>query len=168
MRIEIHPYTTEWPVLFKQEKAQLDEGLAHLRPHIEHVGSTSVVGLAAKPIIDIMIRIPDFNEADLSVAPTQNLGYTYISDFEYVMPFRRFFIKSKNGSKTHHVHLVEKHSEFWRRHLAFRNHLRENKEDRIAYERLKIQLSHQEWESGNHYSAAKTEFIKGIKGQLEY
>jgi GrpB-like predicted nucleotidyltransferase (UPF0157 family) len=168
MQIEIHSYNKDWLKLFDLEKVKIQEALIHLDHTIEHIGSTSIKGLATKPIIDIMIGIPDFKKADKSIAPIEKLGYNYISEFENIMPYRMFFTKSQEGIKTHHINLVQKHSEFWNRHLAFRNHLRENSSDKYAYQELKIQLAKQDWESGNEYSGAKTNFIINIESKLDY
>jgi GrpB-like predicted nucleotidyltransferase (UPF0157 family) len=81
------------------------------------------------------------------------------------MPYRRYF----NKNKEYHVHTVAVGSEFWKRHLAFRDYLRTFDEARDAYEKLKKELAAKEWDDGNDYAYAKTEFVRGIeKKALEY
>jgi GrpB-like predicted nucleotidyltransferase (UPF0157 family) len=130
---------------------------------IEHIGSTSVEGLGAKPIIDIMIGLQDFNTADNHISKIESLGYNYVSKYEDVMPYRRFLTKESSKKRTHHIHMVGLETEFWDRHLRFRNHLRVNNEDRDKYFELKMDLAKGEWTDEEEYADAKSEFIKEIE-----
>ena len=94
---------------------------------IEHIGSTSVVGLMSKPIIDILIGIPNQTNLDDCIDIISSLGFTYISKYENDIPNRRFFILDINNKRTHHIHLVKKDTDWFKRHIAFRDELRKNK-----------------------------------------
>jgi GrpB-like predicted nucleotidyltransferase (UPF0157 family) len=96
----------------------------------------------------------------------QKLGYNYIEEFEKEMPNRKFFFKIKDKKKSHHIHLVQLNSSFWNRHLAFRDHLRENTKDREEYFKLKMELSTKEWKDGNEYASAKNSFIRTVEKKL--
>jgi len=168
MKIIIKEYSDEWPKLFDLERSQLIETLKDPSTLIEHIGSTAVEGLSAKPVIDIIIGLPDFRIANDYIKKISGLGYEYISRFEDVMPYRRFFIKESSGIRTHHIHMVEAGSEFWFRHLAFRDYLSANENTRNEYQVLKKKLSEKEWKDGNEYNAAKTEFIKGIEANFTF
>jgi len=163
MRITIQEYNPDWQTQFENEKQQLLDVISVLDIQIEHIGSTSVQGLGAKPVIDIMIGLKDFKSADILVPQIQQLGYEYISRHEGIMPYRKFFTKRQNGQPSHNIHLVEIRTEFWFRHLAFRNHLRNNMEDRDRYYQLKKELAKREWNDGNEYANAKSEFIRLIE-----
>lgn len=180
-KITIVPYNPEWPSLFEIEKQIIGKALMQLSPVIEHVGSTSVVGLGAKPIIDIMVGLPEESLLDAVVAPMLSAGYCYVSYYEGVMPYRRYFIKmdgyhgqhyrqeSERPGRaffpsTHHIHIVIKNSEFWQRHLFFRDYLRTHPEERDAYYELKLKLSKKEWNDRNDYTDAKSAFIQRIEG----
>jgi len=165
VKATIVEYSSSWQKLFEQEKALLENPLEGIGAVIEHIGSTAVVGLAAKPIIDIMIGLPDFFLADRLVPRVVGLGYEYIAKYEDVMPHRRYFKKMNNATATHHIHMVEIGSEFWERHILFRNYLRENPDAAMAYASLKKSLAEREWQDGNQYADAKTEFIKKIEGE---
>ena len=167
MKIVIEKYNPEWTIEFDKEHRLLTASILESNIKVEHIGSTSVNGLGAKPIIDIMIGLKDFKTADNHIAAIKNLGYNYIKKYESIMPNRRFFIKESGGNRTHHVHMVEINSEFWERLLRFRNHLRENKEDRDKYLELKINLAKREWEEINDFADAKTEFIRKIDKKLK-
>jgi len=161
MKILIAPYDPNWPVLFEQEKARLADALGEHFVDIQHIGSTSVPGLGAKPILDIMIAVRTLAEADqFCIQPIVELGYEYVKAFEAETPQRRYFRKSNTeGVRTHHIHLVEINSQWWVDHLLFRDYLRANGKARRAYEAHKRQLAEREWRVSNDYAEAKTEFI---------
>lgn len=161
MKISIQPYNPYWSILFEQEKASIESILHGHVTSIQHIGSTSVPGLGAKPIIDIMAGVPSLAEADeFCIQPIIALGYEYVKAFESEMPQRRFFRKeTPDGVRTHHIHLVEINSEWWVEHLLFRDYLRGNKEARHIYEAHKRELAERDWESSNEYSEAKTDCI---------
>ena len=163
MKIIIERYNNNWRTKFEEEFDLLMNSIKESDIKIEHIGSTSIEGLAAKPIIDIMIGLKDFNTANNHISTIESLGYNYVSKYENIMPHRRFFTKESSGKRTHHVHMVGLESEFWNRHLRFRNHLRNNNEDRDKYLELKMDLAKREWANGNEYADAKSEFIKEIE-----
>jgi GrpB-like predicted nucleotidyltransferase (UPF0157 family) len=151
--------------MFEQEKEVLLSTLGECIGAIEHIGSTSVIGLVAKPIIDIMIGLRDFSAANDLVLKLEKLGYEYITKYESILPYRRHLIKRHNGTNTHHIHMVEINSEFWERHLLFRNFLRQNPDAAREYASLKKRLAKLEWGNADEYSDAKTPFIRGIENE---
>ena len=166
MKAVIEEYNSLWPALFIKEKKLLSQVFTETDFAVEHIGSTSVFGLGAKPVIDIMIGVSDYSIANIFISGIEGLGYQYISSYESVMPFRKFFIKDALGKRTHHIHLVEFNSDFWKRHLVFRNYLRENNEVKDEYYLLKKELSEKEWNSGDEYAAAKADFINEVVNKV--
>ncbi len=159
MKITIQPYNHNWPNLFKQEKAQLKSSLSKHATKIQHIGSTSVLELGARPIIDIMIGVLSLVDADrFCIQPIVALKYEYVPSFEINTPERRFFRKAIPYAS--HIHLVEINSSWWEERLLFRNYLRKNKEACHAYEAHKRKLAEQEWSSSSEYSNAKSDFLK--------
>ncbi len=167
MKVFITPYDPNWPKLFEQEKARLADALRGHFVDIQHIGSTSVLGLGAKPIIDIMIAMRTLAEADqFCIQPIVDLGYEYVKAFEQETPFRRYFRKSNaQGFRSHHIHLVELDSDWWVDMILFRDYLRANPEARRTYEAHKRQLAEREWKVSNNYVEAKTEFILKMVGE---
>jgi GrpB-like predicted nucleotidyltransferase (UPF0157 family) len=161
MKVFIALYDPNWPKLFEQEKARLADALGGHLVDIQHIGSTSVPELGAKPIIDIMIAVRTLAEADrFCIQPIVALGYEYVKAFEAETPHRRYFRKENaDGVRTHHIHLVEINSQWWVDHLLFRDYLRADPEARRAYEAHKRPLAEREWDVSNEYAEAKTEFI---------
>jgi GrpB-like predicted nucleotidyltransferase (UPF0157 family) len=160
--IAIVDYDPRWPGLYLDERARI---LAVIGPRvaaIEHVGSTSVPGLAAKPVIDIMVGVSTLADADACIEPIERLGYVYVPEYEDEIPDRRYFKKLLgDGRHTHHVHVVEVASPFWDDHLLFRDYLRAHPETAWDYEQVKRALA-PHFASDNDYSLAKTDFITQV------
>lgn len=162
MKVIIEEYNPEWSKMFAKEKQVLSAILPN-PVRIEHIGSTSIEGLGAKPVIDIMIGLNDFSTVDTLIPHIKSVAYNYVSEFESQMPYRRFFTKDSNGVRTHHIHMVEANTEFWHRHLAFRDYLRAHVVDKDAYYKLKKELFLLEWRDTSEYAQAKTFFIRNIE-----
>jgi GrpB-like predicted nucleotidyltransferase (UPF0157 family) len=164
--IILEPYNPSWLLLYNQEKELLLTVIKKLNPVIEHIGSTAIPDICAKPTIDIMIGVLELikNEQYL-INQITSLNYEYISAFEEHMPYRRFFQKNNaHGIRTYHIHLVEYNSEFWKRHLLFRDYLKSHPKIAKKYEKLKLKLVAQ-FTNRNEYAMAKTEFIKEVEKQ---
>ncbi len=161
--IIIAPYDPRWPVLFEQEKQQLLKTLHQWSIVIEHIGSTAVPGLDAKPIIDIMIGLESLSCINHAfITALAQLGYEYVPEYEKEIPERRYFRKnSKELTRTHQIHIAQKESEFWRRHLVFRDYLRDHSGTMEEYSILKRQLA-RIYNDTQDYARAKSDFIQKI------
>lgn len=172
MKIFISEYNTEWAVAFEEEKVRIHDALRGINSDIEHIGSTSVHGLMAKPIIDIMVGLPEEADLDKSIEPLKKIGYNYIEKFTADWPERRFFQKNVKGNpQVHaiHIHVFVKDSKDWIRHIAFRDYLRNTPHIRDEYAKLKKQLSETEFNDRQEYQDAKSEFIEQTeKKALKY
>jgi GrpB-like predicted nucleotidyltransferase (UPF0157 family) len=160
--IVIADYSPAWPAMFEEERARILDVAGDHIDDIQHVGSTSVPGLGAKPIIDIMIGLRDLSYVEQFVQPLRQLGYGYLG--EHGIPERHFFRKPDNGSwitRTHQIHMIVMGSDFWCRHLLFRDYLRLHPEDARRYYSLKKELA-QQFGATENYTDAKTSFIEGI------
>jgi GrpB-like predicted nucleotidyltransferase (UPF0157 family) len=163
MKVLLSDYNEQWPVLFEKERELLIETISNKNVQIEHIGSTSIKGLIAKPVIDIMIGLKNPEDMNDIRKKIISIDYSYIKEYEIIMPDRRFFRKIKNKITTHHIHMVEINNEFWQRHLAFRNYLRVNPEVAEEYGNFKLKLSEREWTDTNEYAEAKSKFIKPVE-----
>lgn len=163
MKITLAEYSEDWARRFRIEAEILAGALAEDRAVIEHIGSTAVEGLVAKPVIDLMIGLADFATADSVVPKIEALGYQYIARYNAVMPYRRFLVRDAEGLRTHQIHMVEIHGEFWNRLLLFRDYLRANPEVKREYAALKKELAERDWNDVNDYADAKTGFIRGAE-----
>lgn len=156
--ILIADYNPQWPHIYEAERQRILGATGQWLASIEHVGSTSVPGLAAKPIIDIMAGIRTLADAPACIAPLEALGYHYVPEYEASIPERRYFRKGPKGARLFHLHMVEPTSDFWEKELLFRDYLRAHPSTAQAYEALKRKLARQ-YTDGNEYCEAKTDFI---------
>ena len=161
--VEIAEYDSAWPGAYERERTAILGALGELVFAIEHVGSTSVPGLGAKPIIDIMIGLRELTDHARCVAPLQSLGYEHKG--EVGIPDRHYFRKPVLGPRTHQIHMVEHGSDFWVRHLLFRDYLRANPDKAAAYDRLKRELAERFGTDREGYTEAKTEFIRSAEAK---
>ncbi len=157
----IIPYDREWPREFEREQSRLALVFGK-RAAIEHVGSTAVPGLAAKPIIDVMIGLRALPEAEGRISALEDLGYEYVPAYEVALPDRRYFRKPKMPPRTHHLHCVVRGSAFWREHLLFRDYLRRHPEAAAAYASVKRELAERHGSNRKAYLAGKSPFIERV------
>jgi GrpB-like predicted nucleotidyltransferase (UPF0157 family) len=156
-------YEEAWPSLFEDERAHIEDAVGPWMEEIEHIGSTAVPGLAAKPIIDIMVGVRSLEDTPALVACLETIGYEYVPELEQQMPFRRYFRKLTGGRRTHQIHLVERSdAAFWNRHVLFRDYLRAHPKVAERYTRLKYEVSDRFREDRVAYTDAKTDFIAEV------
>ncbi len=162
--VAVVPYDERWPILFEMEKNHLRASLPEdLVGRIEHFGSTAVPGLAAKPIIDLLVEIADADSARRNIVPIlEGQGYDYFwrpAFGDDGPPFYHWFIKrDASGRRTHHLHMVEGDSELWDR-LLFRDYLIAHPVVAAEYADLKIHLAAEHGGDRLAYTQAKSEFI---------
>jgi len=161
--VRIFDYDRRWPRLYEEEKRLILGVIGHAVVGIEHIGSTAVQGLGAKPIIDIMIAVSHLRVAPKCVKPLESIGYEYVAEYEELMPERRYFHKGKPPKEQHyHLHMVELTSDFWKRHLLFRDYLRTHPEVAQEYFDLKRRLAAEYGSDREGYTDAKTGFIESV------
>jgi len=162
--VKVVDYDFSWPLLFEGEKAKILSVIAKKVVSIEHVGSTAVPGLGAKPIIDIMVGIRHLSDARGCIEPLETIGYEYVPEYEDSLPERRYFRKGPSNvpNKHYHLHMVEYGGDFWIRHLLFRDYLRAHPQVAGEYYRLKKELAAKYGLNREAYTEAKTLFIESI------
>jgi GrpB-like predicted nucleotidyltransferase (UPF0157 family) len=165
--IVIADYDPRWPDVYEAERARIVDAIGRWLEGIEHVGSTSVPGLAAKPIIDIMPGLRSLDDALHFVPAMEAIGYQYIPEYEDNLPERRYFVRPPGRgyavTRLFHVHAVETTSRFWRRHQAFRDYLRAHPDACAEYAALKRRLADEYGADREGYTEAKSEFITRIE-----
>lgn len=165
--VAVVPYDPRWPDMFEQERRHLLSCLpADLIGRIEHFGSTAVPGLAAKPIVDILVEVTSLDETRQRIVPIlEARGYDYFwrpSWGDDTPPFYAWFIKRDgNGRRTHHLHMVEPHFEHWDR-LLFRDYLIGHPDAAREYGELKMRLAGEYRNDRIAYTQAKSDFIGRI------
>lgn len=156
--IVIVDYNPLWPDKFQQHAALITQALGSKALRIEHVGSTSVPGLAAKPIIDILVVVADSSDEDAYLPALLATGYVLrVREPDW---YQHRMLRTP--ARDVHVHLFSAECPEIMRMLAFRNRLRSDANDRRRYEMLKRRLAKQEWSDTNDYARAKTELVEHI------
>lgn len=163
--ITIVPYDPAWPVMFRAEAARILHALGKLSIRIEHVGSTAIPGMAAKPVVDIQVSVTTLAPRRDYLESLARIGYSHVNvgQFDLVYPF---FQKPAEWPCTHHTHLCVAGSELERMHLAFRDYLRDHSSVAAEYVRLKRQLAAKHDDTSHasreRYSLSKTDFINSV------
>jgi GrpB-like predicted nucleotidyltransferase (UPF0157 family) len=158
-RVQVVPYDDAWPALFEAEAEQIRAALGGELRVIEHVGSTSVPGLAAKPVIDIAISVESLD--DLDIAAVEELGYRYVPKFEEDLPNRKYFTRGD-----YHLHAYEQEHEDFMDYVRFRDYLRTHPEDARAYGDLKLTLAAEFLDDRAGYQAAKAPYVARLVAAL--
>ena len=156
--IVVVPYRSEWPRLFRMHAARISAALGDAVLQIEHIGSTAVPGLAAKPIIDILVVVEDSGKENAYLPAMTGCGYE-LRVREPEFHEHRMFRTTDRGV---HVHVLSRNSPEIGRYLRFRDSLRGKAAYRTQYQVLKQTLSEQDWPDLNAYAAAKSELIEAI------
>lgn len=158
--VQLVAYDVSWPARFESERVILARVLAPwLAGSIEHVGSTAVPGLAAKPVIDIMAGVDTLSASLAAIPSLAQLGYLYAP---YKTEVMHWFCKPSRSFRTHHLHLVPLHSHLWTERLTFRDHLRRHPRTAAEYAELKQRLATQYEFDREAYTDAKGPFVQRV------
>jgi GrpB-like predicted nucleotidyltransferase (UPF0157 family) len=155
-RVELSEHDPSWAERFEEEKGKLAGIFDGQAVGIEHIGSTSVPDLCAKPIVDVLVGLRELEVSEEQIAAMQELGYEYLG--EYGLPGRLFFRKDP---RTHHVHVVQHGGMHWDRQLTFRDALRTDTDERRRYDEFKRKLAAAGY-SRESYTELKTPFIREV------
>ncbi|QWT25144.1 GrpB family protein [Subtercola sp. PAMC28395] len=158
IEVELHSYDPQWPAIYAEHRQRIVDALADVTFTIEHIGSTSVPGLAAKPIIDIVVTVADITAEERYLDPLLAAGYV----LRVREPAHRLV---RTPARDVHVHLLERGDPAVDEYLLLRDHLRSNADDRALYESTKRSLLNQRWADMNDYAEAKTTVILAIKAR---
>ncbi len=153
--VVIVEYRSEWATRFARERNRIAAALGPAAIRIDHIGSTAVPGLAAKPIVDIDVSVPDVDQEAIYLSALERAGYRL-----RVREAGHRMLRTPDLGV--HVHVCTAGSEWECRHLLFRDWLRQSAEDRALYEATKRRLAAREWPTHNDYAAAKSTVIDQI------
>lgn len=164
--VQLKSHHDKWAKLFEKEKKLLLQTFGGKIISIEHVGSTAINEVPAKPLIDINMALSSIDDDYIAefIEPLKKLGYNYMHKYDD----RHFFAKGPEENRTHHLNLVKTDSESgWLDHILFRDYLRKNKSARDEYIFLKTKLAEQFPNDRPSYTKAKEEFIQKIIEQAK-
>lgn len=159
--ITVLDYDPEWPLKYNKERDHIIEILKDNCISIYHIGSTSVPGLAAKPVIDIMAVVRSLERTDLAAEKFSDLGYEYLGEFGIA---GRRYLRKGGDERTHQLHIFQ--TDDWKniqRHLAFRDYMRIHKKERAAYAKLKKDLARKLPYDIDGYCDGKENFVREME-----
>lgn len=166
--VVIVPYDAQWPKHFESERSRLQPILQGLNFRIEHMGSTAVPGLGAKPIIDMMLGVDKRSQIEKRIPAFEKIGYLYIPEFTTIVPETTFFYRrDTTQTAAYHLHTVELSSNFWRDHLLFRDYLRTHPDVAEQYHQLKCKSAEQFRDDRSAYTESKSEFIATVLAEAQ-
>jgi GrpB-like predicted nucleotidyltransferase (UPF0157 family) len=161
--VRVDPYDERWPRMFEDVRDELAAGLGPAARAIHHIGSTSVPGLDAKPVIDVLVEAAALEEIDALSAAIEALGYE--ARGEYGIPGRRYFSRPPGEGLKVHVHAYRTGDDRLARHLGFRDALRRTPATVHAYGALKRRLARRHANDAAAYQAGKAAFITRVQEQ---
>ncbi|HBE76472.1 MAG TPA: hypothetical protein DDW65_01630 [Firmicutes bacterium] len=164
-KVKIVLYDELWKKAYQDEEKLLWPVIGEFVIDIQHIGSTSIPGLASKPIIDIAAFVTSLNIGEACIKPLEKIGYEY--RYDAGVPGRHFFAKGSRENRTHFLHIEELHGELWKNHILFRDYLREHREAVIEYAELKIELAKKYENDRDTYTIEKAGFIRRILAMTE-
>jgi GrpB-like predicted nucleotidyltransferase (UPF0157 family) len=159
--VKLVPYKSAWSKSFKTEKQKLQKALGNKVIDVQHIGSTSIKGIKAKPIIDIgvgFVKIPKLSVLEKNL---KRLGYSYRPNGSH-MGRHLFFAKGPESKRTHYLHVSKFNGKRWKNDLKFRDTLNSNKALAKQYDSLKFFLAKQFGSNRKLYTRAKDSFIKKV------
>lgn len=166
--VAVIPYSNDWPQQFSRIRAELTGVFSGEAIQVEHIGSTAVPSLAAKPVIDVLLGADTLDAIEARAKALGRCGYQYISKYERELPTRRYFTKAGTSiSLRTHLHAVVIGSQLWQEHIAFRDALRSDGSLRAQYQSLKIELANKFSQDKASYTAAKEPFIRSALNSLQ-
>ena len=165
--VELADYDAAWPLQFEAERRRLTEALPDAFVAIEHIGSTAVEGLRAKPLIDLLAAVRSMDEARALSGPLQDIGYTTSPELNATLTSRQWFMRQSGGRRTHHLHVVVQFSHDWIARVSFRDRLRTDPAFRHRYESLKEDLALRYADDREAYTEGKSAFISAATEDRE-
>ncbi len=161
-RVELVAYDPAWPRTFAAMRRRILDACGGIVVDVEHIGSTSVAGLAAKDVVDLMPGLQAFEDGAECVTAMESLGFSYRGEFG--IPGRHYFNMDDpaTGKRLHNCHMYAIGHDEWTAHLAFRDYLRAHDDWRDRYETVKRELAARHPEDIEAYADAKTEFVKEV------
>lgn len=161
-KVHLADYDPAWPPRFDAERDRLLERFPADLLDVQHIGSTAIPGMPAKPIIDVMAGVASMAVADVLFEPLLDFGYVTSVEFNATLSDRRWFMRHAHGRRTHHLHVVVHDGDLWRQRLAFRDTLRRDAALAARYAALKRELASCHREDREAYTRAKGDFVRSI------
>jgi len=165
-KVKLTPYNLEWKKIYKKEGESICDAVGEYLKDIQHIGATSIPGVKAKPIIDIIIGVKHLKDGKKFIKPLKKLGYQYKKNTRGIKE-RYFFAKGIEKNRTHYIHIAKINGRFWKNCIHFRDYLRKHKRAVKEYNKLKEGLAKKYKDNRDKYTAQKYFFIQKIIKKAE-
>lgn len=162
--VKLHGYDPSWPAAYVAEHERLLSLLPGVFVELQHIGSTAVPGLPAKPIVDILAGVESMAVAESVAESICTSGYTTSAEFNEALSDRKWFMRWANGHRTHHLHVVVHDGKLWHERLRFRDALRSKPDLAAEYAALKTELAERHTTDREAYTDSKAEFVRFVLG----
>ena len=156
--VRLREYTDEWSNYFESEKGRIIKVIGDKVLVVDHIGSTAIPGMLAKPIIDVLIGMETVDYVSSCIKSLEGIGYTYKG--EYGLPGRHFFLRG--DPIKYHLHIMKRDSDLWRNNIIFRDFLRNNQDAAQRYSEIKRELAERFKYDRDSYTSSKAPFIESI------
>jgi GrpB-like predicted nucleotidyltransferase (UPF0157 family) len=160
--VRIIEYQDTWALQYEHVEAELRSVLPIAGFALEHIGSTAVPGLSAKPVLDIVLGVNAFQDVERSIAALAQVGFIYRPKYEAQIPDRRYFVRPAGQTLRVHLHSVILGQQLWQQHVRFREALRQDQRTMLAYAELKRRLAVLHASDKAAYTEAKAPFIMQV------
>jgi GrpB-like predicted nucleotidyltransferase (UPF0157 family) len=161
--VRIAGYDATWPAAAAEELGRIADAVGPVAVALEHVGSTAVPGLAAKPILDLQLSVAAMDPLGAYAEPLQRLGYLFVADPD--SPDLHFFARPARRPRSHHLHVCEAGGEHELRHLAVRDYLRTHAGEREAYAALKREVAARHPQDRLAYIEGKQAYVERLEAR---
>ena len=158
--VVLKPYNKVWNKAFEQEASLISEKISDYIIEIQHIGSTAIHGIVAKPIIDLAVAINSLSNIEKIIEPLNEIDFIHRG--EQGIPGRHLFVKGDEDRRTHHMHVMEKTNGEWRKHIVFRDYLISHPSVARKYGKLKMKLFKKHEHDREKYTDGKSDFIQKI------
>ena len=158
--VSLVPHDPGWASAFEAERTRLTAALPDTFVDVVHIGSTSIEGICAKPIIDLLAGVRTIDDVFTLHDALCASGYTTSKDFNRTLTDRQFYMRHADGHRTHHLHIVVHDSQTWRDRIVFRDRLRADPQLRARYQSLKSDLAARYADVRESYTEGKSAFIQ--------
>jgi GrpB-like predicted nucleotidyltransferase (UPF0157 family) len=161
-QLQLFEHQDTWSAQFLQVADTLRMAMAACGPAVEHIGSTSVPGLCAKPVLDILVGVSALSAVKAVIPSLVAAGFVYRPEYEQMIPGRRYFVRPAGPGCRVHLHAVVRGGRLWQQHLYFRDRLRQDTSLRQSYAALKTRLAAVHASDKAAYTEAKAPFIAQV------
>lgn len=157
--VQLVPYDPEWAKLFEEEREAIQKVLGDRAVDVEHIGSTAIPGMLAKPILDLQVAVGSLDDYEQYTPELEKLGYQFMRDnrdeLEHIL-----YIKGPEEKRTHYLKLTTMDTDFWKEHILFRDYLISDPDWAEQYKELKQKLLEKHGSERENYTKEKENFIK--------